>query len=144
MDCVTSPIHEIQAASAFSSGMAASPVGRWYKSFSYVYASPKILRYLTKALTNDRLRAMSHKDVAEIYLPLVAIHRVFSRELARLESAHPLVSASILRWRFRRMHNDLERLGDVTEALAWSADDELRKTLDRAITKIEQTEFHLT
>lgn len=42
------------------------------------------------------------------------------------------------------MHNDLERLGDVTEALAWSADDELRKTLDRAITKIEQTEFHLT
>lgn len=103
-----------------------------------------MLRSLADALPNELIRSLTHEDAAAIYLPLVSVHRVISGRLDDIETQSPLLSKTLLRWPIRSMRSSLERLSDVTEALAWSADPNLRSTLERSIGQIEQQEFHLT
>ena len=146
MDRLTTPIpiDQIVAASAFSSSLPASPVTRGFKRLTILYAFPQVLKFVLGVLPNDRIAHLTELEAKELYVPLAALHRELQRELIGIKDKHRILSATLLRWWLGSMESRTERLGDISEALAWSADDSLRENLKDAISHIEQPELHFS
>jgi hypothetical protein len=142
-DCMAIPIDSIRAASAFGSTLRASPVGRWYRRLTVFYALPKVVAFIAGALSNEAIAKLTREQAEELYLPLVALNRELQKVLAQAETQNFIARAALRGW-IRSMSASSERIGDIAEALAWSADPDLRNQLDGAVTSIEQREFHLT
>jgi hypothetical protein len=143
MNCATLPLNQINAINAFSN-MSTEPVGKWFKALTLVYALPKIAESVAQSFPNERIRRMTQEDAIEFYLPLAATHRILMDLIERVETRFPRLSSTLLRWWINRMTVHAERIGDVSEALAWSAEDGLRKKLADAVSHVEQSELHLT
>jgi hypothetical protein len=143
MASYTVQISQIQAASAYGSGLLGTPLSRWYRRFSVLYAFPKIVRFITDELTNERVQRLTVEQSKELYMPLVVLHREVGRALDWVNSK-PLLLRILLRYWVKSLEGDAERIGDVAEALAWGSDSELRKAIDGSLSTIEQEHLNFS
>ena len=137
------PLNQIVAVNTLSN-LSAEPVGGWFKVVSTLYALPKMAAFIASTMTNDKLSKMSQEDASEAYLPLASVHRALLKVIDDMESKHPWMARTILRWWIRSMTTHTKRIGDVAEALAWSADANLRDRLARSVHQIEQKHLEPT
>jgi hypothetical protein len=140
--CLAIPIDDIRAASAFCSTLSASPVGRGYRRFTILYALPKVTNFIVQSLSNDAIAKLTHEEAAELYVPLLAVSRELDVLVSQVEGQNFLFRMILKSW-IKTMRARADRLSDIAEALAWSADPNLRVRLDAAVNSIEQRQLHL-
>lgn len=143
MATYTVPIAQIRATSAYSSGLAYAPFGNWYKRINVFYAAPKAIQFIVKALSNERLAALSHSEASELYMPLAAMTQELARIVTEFDSLPWMLKIALRGW-LKRIRDGHEKLSDITEALAWSAQPELQSIINRSVNALEQYELRLT
>lgn len=137
VDGAAIPIGEIQAASQYGVSLCRNPiVPRWRRKLQTFYYFPKILRYMTDALSVDLLGSLTKEQAKDLYAAI----QPFSVELdsmVELRKTLPWPIRVFVRVLWHSTESECEKIRDIVEALAWGSDDDLRGFIDSAVAKID-------
>jgi hypothetical protein len=121
----------VRTANLGSASMASGDlIPRWFRQMQVFLIVPKLLRLIDSELTNDKLATLSEDQVKELAGPIHALYLSVSAGLDAYRKRR--FTGTLFRLRIRAMDRETERLGDIAEALMWSADAELREFIRKS------------
>ena len=139
MSTATIPIATIKAESDLgASWSVVVSIPGWVRKPISLWLIPKALRVVNRALTNDRLGAMTLEEASELYPALSGLLYAGKRLIRTVNSGPPFVRV-MLSPLMLNISKELEVLEDNVEALAWGSHAPLRSFVKAAIAEILTT-----
>jgi hypothetical protein len=133
--CATFPTHRIAGAAKLGTAAVEAPF--WWRRLLVFFAFPRILRYVNRSLSNELMASLKLDDVKAICGPIHELHHCASELLEHYHHAGWWKRLLYAEWR-RSMAREIEQLGDIAEAFAWGADDDLRVLAIDAAAKAQR------
>jgi hypothetical protein len=133
----TFPVQRLVRAANLGSASIASGdlIPRWFRQVQDFLIIPRLLRLINSELTNENLATLSTDQVKELAGPIYTLYRGMSAGLDTYRNRRFV--GALFRLRIRAMEHETERLGDIAEALMWSADDELREFIRKSVGDVQ-------
>jgi hypothetical protein len=129
------PVTSIRDAGSFGASLNRAPVrSRW---FLRLYYFPKLLSLINQTLGGEALGRLTFDQASELYGPLSNFHQELVRFCDSFANKPFLVRLILGRW-MRSVEQQVDRMGDIVETLAWATDESLRRVIDSAIHATEQ------
>ncbi len=139
------PISQLKAESSFAvSWQEISSIPSWFRKPLSLWILSKAFRIVNQSITNEMLGSLTASEALDLHQSFSELHAAGSRLLDRLESQYLLKNFLLDHFFINQMTEELTKLEDIIEALAWGGDDQLRAFIDGAVADIESTQRSLS
>lgn len=111
---------------------------RWWRQVQLVVSASSSLVEVNRVLLNERLARLTFEEARVLYEWLAPTYRALAELLER--HSETIAAQTVLRGWTKRVSREVERLGDIVEALAWGSDPDLRDYVKTRALEIHRQE----